>query len=312
MIFSLSTRWNTVRHDSAEPAIEEILDLGFKNIELGYDLPIHFVPDIKRLIENQTIAVTSVHNFCPIPIGAPQGHPELFVLTDTNANARQSAVQHTIRTIEFASEVGASCVVVHAGRVNLKNMTSKLIALAEAGKQYTDHFEKLKTKLLILRDKKAKKNLDSLYKGLEQLLPVCEQFKVKIALENLPSWEAVPTETEMEQLIERFRSPMLGYWHDFGHGQVRQNLGFIGHKRWFDKLLPYLAGTHIHDVIPPAHDHVMPPKGKICFSLFNNAVKSDIPLVFEPAPGTAADDIRVGLAHVRKEWSVKSINDSGE
>ena len=68
-------------------------------------------------------------------------------------------------------------------------------------------------------------------------------------------WEALPTEVEMFELLREFGSRRLRYWHDMGHGQIRENMGFINQVRWLEKLQPHLAGMHVHDVARPACDH---------------------------------------------------------
>jgi hypothetical protein len=44
-------------------------------------------------------------------------------------------------------------------------------------------------------------------------------------------------------------SPNLVYWHDCGHAQIKENLGFIHHALHLESLAPRLAGFHVHDVI---------------------------------------------------------------
>lgn len=275
--------------------IQEILDLGFKRVELGYDLTLDLVPGVRSMVENKSVKVDSVHNFCPVPIGAPYGHPELFHLSSTDDRQRQMAVKLTLASAEFAADIGGSVVVAHAGYVDLNNITRKLIILANKGKQFDPKYEKLKMKLLIARDKKVKKNIEALYKSCEELLPLLESHGITLALENLPSWEAVPCESEVEIMCKHFDSPCLRYWHDMGHAQTRQSLGFIGHQLWLDKLLPFTAGIHIHDVILPANDHLMPPEGSIDFQNFKKYFTDERLLVLEPAACTSAEKVLTGL-----------------
>jgi sugar phosphate isomerase/epimerase len=108
----------------------------------------------------------------------------------------------------------------------------------------------------------------------------------------------------MEKIFQKFDSPSIGYWHDIGHGQIRQNLGFIGHRRWLEKLSPKLIGMHIHDVFPPAQDHIMPPNGKIVFQDFKSAIHSDTIFVLEPSPRLPAKDIVEGLKIISKAWDM--------
>jgi sugar phosphate isomerase/epimerase len=299
MILSLSTRWNTYRHSSGEALVEEIIGLGLRHIELGYDLTMDLVPGIEHMVNQGAVTVTSVHNFCPVPIGAFQGHPELFLLGSTDPRERRMAIDHTIKTVNFASHVGAKAVVVHAGRVRMRHLTRKLIALQESGKQYSSKYERVKMKLLAARDKKVPKYFDALCESLEELVPALEAAQVKVGLENLPSWEAVPTEVEMESLLARFGSPWIGYWHDFGHAQIRQNLGLINHKYWLERLAGAAAGVHVHDCDPPARDHLMPGLGAIDFAGLLPLLPAETALVLEPAPGTPHADVENGIRVIR-------------
>ncbi|OGV70624.1 MAG: hypothetical protein A2283_09745 [Lentisphaerae bacterium RIFOXYA12_FULL_48_11] len=284
--------------------INQVLAAGFDTIELGYDTTIDLVPDVKRMVSQGTIKVSSLHNFCPVPVGAPYGHPEIFPLTGLDSRSRQSAVTHTKRTIEFAAEIGARAVVVHAGNVDMKHMTRDLIDMCLQGQQYSPSYDKIKLKLMMHREKKVQEHLDQLYRSLDELIPFLTQNNIRMGIENLPSWEAIPCETEMEDIFRRFDSPFLGYWHDMGHGQIRQNLGFIGHKRWFERLSPKLVGMHIHDVRPPANDHIMPPAGKIIFQDFKSGIRSDTILVFEPAPGLPVAEVVEGKRIVAEAWDI--------
>jgi sugar phosphate isomerase/epimerase len=288
--------------------IQEIMELGFSAVELGYDLTLDLVPGVKKLVDQKAVTISSLHNFCPVPTGAPFGHPELFPLTSLDRRTRESGVIHTKRTIDFAAEMNAGTIVAHAGNVEIYHYTRDLIELCLDGVQYNEEYEKTKMKLITQREKKVKKHLDQLYRSLDELLPYLTDKRVKLGLENLPSWESIPSETEMEEILRRYDSPFLGYWHDMGHGQIRQNLGFISHKRWFERLLPRLCGIHIHDVVPPTGDHVMPPKGKIMFADFKSVAQSGGVLVLEPAPGLPAADIQEGMRVVRDAWSVPPGN----
>ena len=303
MEFSLSTRWNTYRHESGEALVDEILELGISQIELGYDLRLSLVPGVRARISSGDVTCSSVHNYCPVPMGAPHGHPELFSLSSLDERERESAVRHTSHTVTFAAEVGAKAVVVHAGNVHTRKRTRKLIALAEDDKQNTPKYEKLRLKLLMERSKKAQPYLDQLSRSLDALMPTLQECGISIGIENLPSWESIPTETELETILARIDSPLIRYWHDMGHGQVRQNLGFIGHQRWAEKLAPYLVGMHIHDCKPPAGDHLMPPNGNINFSDFRKTAKHAKIWVLEPSPGTPADQVIEGHQHVEASWS---------
>jgi sugar phosphate isomerase/epimerase len=237
-----------------------------------------------------------------VPIGAPQGHPELFELASNDPRIRAAAVRHTVQTIEFAASVGAVTVVAHAGNVDMWNRTRKLVRLAENGMQFSRRYERIKLRLLARREKKAPRHLDALRRSLDELLPALDAAKVRVAFENLPSWEAIPTESEMEALLAQYDSPRFGYWHDIGHAQVRQNLGFTSQLHWLQKLRPRLFGLHIHDVAPPAWDHRMPPAGAVDFAALRPLVQDVPALVLEPVPGAPDEEVKEGCRHVEAAW----------
>ncbi len=311
--YSISTHWNAFRHSDGEAMVEEILqETSLTCLELGYDTMPYLVPGIKKAVSGGAVRVDSLHNYCPVPPNAPQGHPELFLLGSEDARSRQNAIIHTRRTIEFAAEIGAKTIVCHAGYVQMKNLTRELVKLYNEGRQSTAKYEKVKTRLLLTRDKKAKPHLAYLREGLEALLPDLESFGVNLALENLPLWESIPSETEMEVLCGEFGSPRIGYWHDIGHGQIRQNLGLISQRRWLGKLAPHVMGLHVHDVDPPFRDHVMPPHGQIDFSSYRELIPPDVPTVIEPATDTPADILRAGIEHIRAAWREAPAGESAE
>jgi len=157
-------------------------------------------------------------------------------------------------------------------------------------------------KLLARREKKVGKHIEHLYRGLEDLLPLLEECKVKLGIENLPTWEAIPTELEAERLVEHFASPHLGCWHDMGHARIRENLGLSSHLRWLERLKPALFGIHIHDVVAPGADHVMPPEGEIEFEDFRPYARMEMPLVIEPTPRTPAEAIARAREYLLEVW----------
>jgi sugar phosphate isomerase/epimerase len=282
--------------------IEEILELGFTHIELGYDTRMDLVPGIRRMVEQKAVTVGSVHNFCPLPMTAHRAHPEIFTFGDKDRRIRSLAVAHTTETIRFAAELGARVVVTHCGNIEMQRLSSQLVGLCEQQLHYTPAYENIKLKLQMKREKRAGKQIGYWRKCLQELLPVLEEYKIQLGMENMPTWEAIPTESELETTLRQFQSPWLRYWHDMGHGQIRENLGLINVERWLDRLSPYLAGMHVHDVMPPACDHVMPPRGSIDFSRYKRFADRNIVRVIEPTPRTPAEDIREALTFLKDAW----------
>jgi sugar phosphate isomerase/epimerase len=305
MIFSLTTRWNARRHDTGESMLEEILALGFSHVELGFDLTPNLVPGVQNMVATGRIKVDSLHAFCPLP-PVPYPSPEPFTLAASDPNIRANALHYLENTIRFAAEIGARVVVSHAGNVDMKMISPHLEELTTAGRQYDEVYEKVRMQLILAREKAVTAQLPHLYAGVERLLPLLEETGITLAFEILPTWEAIPTEVEMETLLTHFNSPRLRCWLDMGHGQIRENLGLINHARWAKRLRPWLAGMHIHDVRPPATDHLMPPAGTTQFALFKEVAQSDILRVLEPSPSVEAAAIVAGLKHIQAAWGIKA------
>ena len=301
MIFSLTTRWNARRHETGETMIEEILGLGFDHVELGYDLTPNLVPGAVAMIKAGRVKADSVHAYCPLP-PVPFATPEPFTLAAPDPLVRANALHYLENTIRFASEIDARVIVAHAGNVAMKVLTPTLVNLIMDGRQYDDEYEKVRMKLLLNREKAVASQLPLLYAGIEKLLPLLESTRRILAFEILPTWEAIPTEVEMERMLTHFNSPWLRCWHDLGHGQIRENVGLTSHARWVKRLRPWLAGMHIHDVRPPAGDHLMPPAGTTQFALFRETAQDDIIRVLEPNSAVSGDEIVAGLKLIRDAW----------
>jgi sugar phosphate isomerase/epimerase len=283
--------------------IEEILALGFTRVELGYDTRYDLVQGIRDMVQQGAVIVDSLHNFCPVPIGTSKGHPEIYTFASSERRVRERAVKHTIETIRFAAELGARTVVSHSGNVEMTPMTNEIRKLVEEGKQYSNGYDRLMRKLQARRDRRAAKQLPFLFQCLEQMVPTLLETGVELALEILPTWEAFPTETEFEEIFQHFGPGPIRYWHDIGHAQIRENLGFIRMERWLEKLGPHLAGMHLHDVRPPGRDHLMPPDGAIEFSRYAEFGRRNILRVLEPRPGTPPEIIVRGRDTIAKAWS---------
>lgn len=312
MNWALSTRWNATRHTSGRKLIEEILDLGFSCVELGYDLRVDLVPGVMEMFKSNSVQIVSLHNFCPLPVGAVRAHPEIYTFTDDDPRMRECAIEHTIRTIRFAAEVGAKTVIAHAGHVPGIHYSRDLIALCEQSSRYTPEYETRLQKLRTARDRKAPVYINYLTACLDRLLPELANCGVTLALELLPTWEAVPTELEIENLMRQYNSPYVRCWYDVGHAQIRSNLGFVNSDRWRDRLEPWIAGFHLHDVNFPAQDHLMPPQGQVDFAPLKRLAESGRPLIFEPAPNTPSELVLGGKHFLDKIWGSSNMHTDKE
>lgn len=291
--------------------VDEILALGFDALELGYHTTEEMAEGVQRRVRSGDVAVDSVHAYCPVPVGAPQGYPELYLLASLDEDERAMAAILLVRTLEFAVKMGAKAVVLHAGRVFLKtffreiNTGTLANVLMEGGAgPDSEKYRQTLDKVLRLRTKRVRKYYDGFCLSLDNLLPKFEKAGVTLCLENLPSIEAFPDEREMSMLKQRFNTPALAYWHDFGHGQLREYMGWIRHAEAANDLRPFTRGVHIHDARPLLEDHLPPGQGEIDFAAFNCFADEEIIKVFEPASEVAPEALAEALRLIRETWSV--------
>ena len=71
-MYSFSTCWNSARHTDGRAMLREIRDLGFEYAELSHGIRISLMPGILEAVEAGEIKISTLHNFCPLPVGVTQ------------------------------------------------------------------------------------------------------------------------------------------------------------------------------------------------------------------------------------------------
>ncbi|MGI5868693.1 MAG: sugar phosphate isomerase/epimerase family protein [Kiritimatiellia bacterium] len=305
MRIALSTNWNSFRHETADAMLEEIVSLGFDTVELGYALTHRQAEGVAAWREAGRIRVCSVHAFCPSPV-PNAASPELFSICDPrDFRKARRGIAAVKSTADFAASVGARAVVLHAGRVPLRRRIHRLNDLVDNGLLGTSKYQRLLDRALARRSRAARRHLDTLCESLAEILPHIERLGLVLGLENLPTLDAMPNEPEMQILLDSFRTPALGYWHDAGHAQARQHGGLIHHAGIVARFADWIAGLHLHDVAFPNSDHRMPPAGgTVDFAQFARFLDTGIPFVLEPARGSEASSIRTAVEFLSGLWQL--------
>ncbi|NCF93473.1 MAG: TIM barrel protein [Verrucomicrobiaceae bacterium] len=284
-MIAFSTCWNSSRHHDGEEMIDEILELGFDTIEISHGLSVSLLPGIKKAYEAGKFKVAGLHNFCPSPVEVLIDAPDCYEFTSHRSYDRKRALDLTLKTIEYAAEFKASYIVLHMGSVPMKKMTPELTALVKEGKLNTPEFVELKLKTIRMREKQAQLYVQRAREALTEIAKHAEKYKVAAAVESRSRYEDVPSEREMVALMEDYAdNPWVGYWHDFGHVQLKHNLSLLDHEEWLTKMSPFLIGCHLHDVHWPARDHRVPMTGTINYDPLVPLVGDDKYVVWELSP----------------------------
>jgi sugar phosphate isomerase/epimerase len=301
-MYSLSTCWNSARHTDGRAMLREIRDLGFDYAELSHGIRLSLLPGILDAVKAGEIKISSVHNFCPLPVGVEKPSPNLYEFSSDRERDRQLALKHTLNTLDFAVKVGAAAVVLHCGSMDLKDYTGKLTALLERGKRGMPEFQKLVAEATAAREAKKKKFYDRTRDLLREIYGEARARNLKLGIEIREAVEELPVESDFEALLKEFPAPTAGYWHDAGHAQIKQDLGFIDHAKFLAARASRLLGFHLHDVKFPARDHFPTGAGDIDFAALQPFVKPEHIKVFELSPKVPPDSVRPSVAHLKRIW----------
>lgn len=303
-MLSLSTCWNSHRHEEGEHIAHEAWKLGFEYIEISHGLKISQLPGILHEVARGTVKVSSIHNFCPSPVEVMMDAPDVYEFTSHREPERHRALGLTEKTLETAARCGAQRVVVHLGSVPMKSYTSELEAITLEGGIYSRRYTQKKLELVERRAKLGQLYVDRAKAALDEMIPLCEQYKIMLGVETRSHYEQVPTESEMMQLMKDYSDcPWIGFWHDFGHVQRKANLGLLDHAQLLSSLAPRLIGCHIHDVEWPAKDHRVPfTAGGVDFDKLLPLVPKNIPWVWELAPSQRRSHVAERIVEWRARY----------
>ena len=301
-MYAFSTCWNSQRHTDGRAMLLEIRDLGFEYAELSHGIRISLLPGILDAVDAGEIKISTLHNFCPLPIGVTQAAPNIYQFSSPDPREWESAFKHSIKTIETAARVGARAVVLHMGSIEMKDYTDKLIDLIEDGKKETSKYEKLSTEVQEKIGQKKEQFVERSHQMLRRLIGPAEERGIKLAVENREALEEIPIDSEFSFLFREFPEPTVCYWHDTGHAQIKENLGFIYHGLHLESMAERLLGFHIHDVAFPGKDHRSPGSGMIDFGALAAVVKPEHMKVFEFSPSLSVEEAQRGVAHIKNLW----------
>lgn len=308
-MLAFSSCWNNSRHTGGESMIEEIVELGFTHIELSHGMTIAKLPGIQKAYQRGIFKCSGVHNYFPSPVEVMIDAPDAYEFTSHRPFDRQRAMDMTLRTLELAAQFEAKYLVLHMGSVPLspKKFTRALTSAVTEGKQHTPDYVKAKLAFVKKREKIGPLYFQRAMEALAQIAERAAELGVKLAVESRSRFEDMPTEREMLAMQAHFAdNPWVGYWHDFGHVQLKHNLGLLDHLEWLEKISPQLIGGHVHDVEWPARDHRVPFGGTLDYAPLLKFFPENCPLIWELSPTRDAAEIRTARERWLREFPERS------
>ncbi|MBA2584965.1 MAG: TIM barrel protein [Chthoniobacterales bacterium] len=302
-MISFSTCWNSGRHTAGDEMLREIKgEVGFDCVELGHGIRLSLMPGIQKMFDAGEITFSSLHNFCPLPVEVMQASPDVYQFSSAHERERERAVRQTLQTIDFAERLGAPFVVLHCGEVRMNPITDELISLIKKGKLLAREYVRKKVKAVQKREASAPPYLARVKDSLKRIAEYASNKNVRLGIEGRRGYEEIPSERELPVLLDEINSPQLGYWHDFGHIQIKENLGFLDHEEWLRQIGQRAFGCHLQDCIWPAQDHQPPFSGSVELEKLVPLLPSNCLFVWEMSPRKTADEIRRSVAQWQERF----------
>jgi sugar phosphate isomerase/epimerase len=302
---AVSTVWASARAQEAASLLDSLAESGLDRLELEYRLTTGLIEGIKKELRPRDLSVVSVHNYCPVPADMPRekASGDLFNLADLDKEMRLVACRHTVQTMELASDVEASAVVLHLGFVKGIGDKQTTREAAQAGEMTPEL-----SKLLKERASFAPKHLDAVSFSLERLLERALTLDVWLGLENRFHAHQIPDFNEVGFLLERFKGAPVGYWHDTGHAWVAGLAGMTPSEEWLTTYSDSLLGCHLHDSVDD-EDHRPPGTGDMDWEALCPLLLPARHKVLEVAPGPEPEELARGAEMLKQRFMEAAARD---
>jgi sugar phosphate isomerase/epimerase len=266
-MIGISTAWFTEREEiTGLDIVREIVELGFNAVELEYRVRETTFREMRPLILGEKLRVMSIHNFFPLPDDAPfsSASGDRFLLSSPDKEARDVAIRMTIRTIEYAGDLGAAAVVLHLGKVEMDPEKERLYDFFNReGLSSPEGRLFLQSKLKERRERRGP-YLDSIFFSLDRLNREAAKRGIILGVENRYYYHQIPDFGEVGLILDHFPGGSIRYWHDVGHAHVLERLGIIEPESLLSSYGRHMGGIHIHDAVG-TDDHWAPGAGEIHF-----------------------------------------------
>lgn len=249
--FSFSTCWNIKRHMAGSGMLREIRDLGFRRVELNYNVTDEMLVTLEPLIERGEIGISSVHNTFP-HVPDPDYGTDSVLLGFEEAEKRQRAIELLVRSAEYAGRYGAEAVVVHPGEVPFPNDIGKELEQIYSGQGRESAAYRSKwAELLERREAYSAVYVQRIIGSLDEVCnrAVSKGLNIRFGIETRSKPQQIPTLAEAKTIIRALKGAPVGIWYDTGHAIMMDRLGLYDSVDEMDGLMDDIVGVHIHETI---------------------------------------------------------------
>lgn len=299
-MLALSTSWNADGRYTPGGFLAALRELGLASVELSYLHSARDVDDFSAACRSSGVRIASVHNFCPLPGDGVAGRArsEMLLLSSLDEGERHRAVQRTKRSIATAASVGARVLILHLGRVEMQGGQQELRALYQAGLKESARYGMIQGAMVAERNRIKSRYVGMAMRSIEEICREAESSGVLLGIENRYYFREIPLPEECREILAKFAGGPLAYWHDMGHAQVMQNLGFARVEEYLRSANGKLCGFHIHDVLL-CEDHLPPSRGGADFSILAAGEYATAMRVLELSPMHGMAAVKEGIDYLR-------------
>ncbi|MBE0430743.1 MAG: TIM barrel protein [Dehalococcoidia bacterium] len=256
-IVALSTMWAKDRFVHMAGFASRARELGFTHIEANHWISAQMLAELIETL----VPVSSIHSPCPAASSSAGIPVSKLSLSSLDESERMEAVTFAGRTIDLASDLRARAVVLHMGEVPVDlSLEDRLRRSYSRGLGHDAGQKRIREELVRQRTSRAPRYLDAARKSLQELAEYGQSKGIMLGIETRFHYHEIPGMDEAAELLEAVPEGAAGYWHDVGHAEVQERLGFSTHAEWFSRFKHRMIGIHLHDVLGIV-DHHVPGKG---------------------------------------------------
>lgn len=301
---SLSTMWAMKNFPSLADFFEAARRMGFARIELNHKVTSLMLEGID-LHQHQ---FSSVHEPCPADISEDELKKRDWLISSTDEAKRMEGVKAVKRSIDLASRLGASAIVIHAGHTTPDHdkLEKKLRDLIDAGQRDSDEYRVVYERMLKVRAERVTSSFAAVQKSIQELLDYAEPLRIRLGLENRYHYLEHPSPDELEILLKLAGPEQIGFLYDIGHAETLERLGFYPHSEWLERFAPRMIGTHLHDVITTV-DHYAPGLGNVDFDMAAAALPDNAFRTCEFQNFNTTEQVKAGLEFLVKHKCIKKL-----
>lgn len=261
---ALSTMFaQQARFDDGASFVHFAAEAGYDAIEISHSTR---ADKLQQIIECATLPITSVHQPAPWVKHADGRGNSHCNLAAVDADERKAAVDYAVESIRWAAQIGVDRLVVHLGQVGdepeMFPEELEMRRMYDSGRAHEPHFAGLRDAAIRKRRDEREPYVAAAKRSLADLVRAAEPHGIAIGLENRYHFHEIPLVDEYEELLDGLTTGQAGYWHDVGHAEVLDRLGFVDKGAWLSAHSKRTIGAHLHDVLGIG-DHRAPGDGDV-------------------------------------------------